>query len=150
MIVAMDVSPPGSHRPGDDLPARLTVAANPASLRSLRVAVAAAALDADAPQSIVDEFELIVSELATNVIQHTAAEQITVVFDRVADGWMIDVSDADGLDVDTLATLATAGTPDPSRLSGRGLFIVQSIMDTVELVDIGGHQHLRCCKRASA
>lgn len=71
-----------------------------------------------------------------------------MIFDRADDGWVIDVSDADALDTETLATLASGGPPDPERLSGRGLFIVHSIMDTVELIEIDGHQHLRCLKRA--
>lgn len=144
----MEASSTASDRLGESLPAQITVAAESASLHGLRTRLTALVTQAHAPNHVTEAFELAVSELATNVMQHTDAEQLTVVVDRAEDGWLIDVSDADALDTTALAALATSGPPDPERLSGRGLFIVQSIMDTVELVDVDGHQHLRCVKRA--
>lgn len=148
MIVTMGASTASSDRPGESLPAHITVAADTAELRKLRAHVVSATTQHHAPTHVTEAFELAASELATNVIQHTSAERLTVIVDRDDDGWMIDVSDADHLDTATLGSAATSGAPEPERLSGRGLVIVQSIMDAVELVDVDGHQHLRCFKRA--
>ncbi len=125
------------------MPVHVTIAADPAELGGLRSRVVALARAADAPETVVEAFELAVSELATNVIRHTAARRLTVAFDHTPQGWVLDVSDAEAFD-----ELPSATLPDPEQLSGRGLFVVQSVMDTVELIDVDGYQHIRCLKRA--
>lgn len=125
------------------MPVHVTIAADPAELGGLRSRVVALARAADAPEPVVEAFELAVSELATNVIRHTDARRLTVVFDRMPEGWVLDVSDAESFD-----ELPTPTVPDPEQLSGRGLFVVQAVMDAVDLIDVDGHQHIRCLKRA--
>lgn len=122
---------------------RLTVGADVANLGRLRQHVASAAHDTGATDDIIEQLELVVSELATNAIQYNDADTLTVSVHGDGQSWTIDVSNAGGLvDVDS-PTL-----PDSSALSGRGLFLVDSVMDRVELVDLDGRLHVRCVKFA--
>ena len=60
---------------------------------------------------------------------------------RVGCGAGLDRDDADGIESLDLSL------PGPDALSGRGLVIVQAVMDEVELVDDGGHRIVRCARR---
>lgn len=120
---------------------RLTTSSNVAEVASLRRRVAEFARRHGAAEQVVSDLELAVSELATNVAQHADTDQISVVVRCGDASWTIEVDHADGLD-----TLSDTTLPAPDALSGRGLFIVQSVMDEVELVDDGGHRRLRCSK----
>lgn len=122
---------------------RVTVAAEPAQLSQLRQRVAEAARATGADADVTADFELAVSELATNVILHAETATLTVVLQRAPQGWFLDVSNADAL-VDLSNTLAS----NPDMQTGRGLAIAQAVMDSVELVDIDGEQHIRCFRRA--
>ena len=133
-----------SRPPADRTPDhRVTVDADVAHLGALRSHVATLARASGAPDDIIEQFELVVSELATNVMQHSEAPQVTVAFERVEHGWLVDVSDADGLD-----RLNVPERPDPEQLSGRGLFLVHAMMDEVDLVEVGDTRHIRCLKYA--
>jgi len=120
---------------------RVTVDADSANLATLRAHVASLARASGAPVEIVEQLELVVSELATNVMQHSDAAEVTVAFERMDEGWVVDVSDADGLEQYGVPTMA-----DPAALSGRGLFLVHAVMDEVDLVEIDGSRHIRCLK----
>lgn len=122
---------------------RLTVDAEMSQLSVIRDHVARTARSTAASDDVVEQLQLVVSELATNAIQYNNCGTLTVDVHADDDGWVIDVSNADGL-----ASLNIPALPDPSALSGRGLFIVDAIMDRVELVDVDGRLHLRCVKFA--
>ncbi len=123
----------------------ITIVADPGLLSTLRMRVAALARETGADAATVADFELVVSELATNVIRHAdGATELTVLFAFASGHWVLDVSNADDL-----VSLAEVRLPADSEPSGRGLFIVESLMDAVELVDIDGHQHIRCFKAAA-
>ncbi len=92
----------------------------------------------------MSDLELAVSELATNVVQHTGTPEITVVLRHEPDRWVLDVSDPP-----CPGTIDAARLPEPDALSGRGLFIVQAVMDDVEIVDDDGHRFVRCSKLVS-
>ncbi|MEP1124266.1 MAG: ATP-binding protein [Ilumatobacter sp.] len=112
-------------------------------LGAVREHVARTARAANASDDIVEQLQLVVSELATNAIQYNNCGTLTVDVHADDVGWVIDVSNADGL-----AGMDLPALPDPSALSGRGLYIVDAIMDRVELVDVDGRLHLRCIKFA--
>ncbi len=112
-------------------------------LAAVRDHVARTARSTHASDDIVEQLQLVVSELATNAIQYNNCGTLTVDVHADDDGWVIDVSNAEGL-----AGTEIPALPDPSALSGRGLFIVDAIMDRVELVDVAGRLHLRCIKFA--
>ncbi len=122
----------------------LTVASDPAMIATLRHRVADIARRSGATDDDVHDLELAVSELATNVVQHTDADTIQMTFRREPSRWVLDVADADGL-----TGLDPTTVPDPDALAGRGLFIVQAVMDEVEIVDHDGQRRLRCSKRAN-
>ena len=123
---------------------KVTVAADSSMVATLRQQVGSFARDSGAAHDVVDELKLVVSELATNVVQHSASNDITMTFARMVGGWMIDVDNADGI-----AALDSYRPPAPDALSGRGLFIAQSVMDEVSLVDdLDGTRHLQCIKLA--
>lgn len=120
---------------------RLTVASDTATISSLRTRIAELARAWGADDSIVSDLELAVSELATNVVQHSDSTEITVLLRHEPERWVLDVDDADGIDV-----LDPTTAPGTDALSGRGLFIVHAVMDRVEVVDDGHRRFLRCSK----
>ncbi|MGA9275915.1 ATP-binding protein [Ilumatobacter sp.] len=120
----------------------LTVASDPAMIATLRHRVGTLVRDSGAPDGVVDDLELAVSELATNVVQHSDSPTIRMVLHREPSAWILVVDDADGLD-----ELDPSTVPDPEALTGRGLFIVQAIMDDVQIVDDAVGRRVRCAKR---
>lgn len=121
----------------------LTVIANVSQLARIREHVAAAIEESGGSPDVVDQFRLVASELATNAIEHHDGDEITVSVRGDERGWMLDVSNVEhDLQVDS-PTL-----PAPSALSGRGLFLVDAMMDQVDLVEIDGRHHVRCVKHA--
>jgi serine/threonine-protein kinase RsbW len=122
----------------------LTMPADVALLASLRQRVAKLLRDAGADDSVVADLKLAVSELATNVMQHSSASTVDVVLRHEPGRWVLDVDDAQAIDV-----LDATTPPDHDVLTGRGLFIVHAVMDEVEVVDEGGHRLLRCSKLVS-
>ena len=119
----------------------VTVDADVSRLGLLRAAVARLARQSGAPSDVAETFELVVSELATNVIQHTTNKTVTIAFERTVTDWQLLVSGANELELSE-----PRAAPDPAQLAGRGLFIV---MDRVELIEVDGQQHLRCIKHVT-
>lgn len=122
---------------------RLTVESNVSNLGRLREHVALSARETGASDDIVEQLQLVVSELATNAMKYHDADTLTVAVHGDGSSWTIDVSNADGL-----ADIEAPSLPDPSALCGRGLFLVDAVMDRVELVDVAGRLHVRCVKFA--
>jgi anti-sigma regulatory factor (Ser/Thr protein kinase) len=83
---------------------------------------------------------LVASELATNVIEHTMSPTITLTIERTPEAWMIEVSDVDHPFV--LSDVAVL--PATSERAGRGLFVVRSLVDELEVVETPTSRALRC------
>lgn len=135
-------------RDGRRLPVRttLTVVADAAELAGVRRHVGSFVRELDGgAHELADELELVVSELVTNVIQHTDADELTVSVVREPHQWALDVSQADELELDGPRTL-----PEPSSPTGRGLFVVEALMDTVTVVDAPGGRSVRCTRSAGS
>ncbi len=96
-------------------------------------------------RSIADDLELVTSELATNVIEHTNAPAITLTIEKTADSWVIQVDDV----VDPFVLADVVALPASSQPTGRGLFVVQSLVDELELVETPTSRALRCRRRLS-
>jgi anti-sigma regulatory factor (Ser/Thr protein kinase) len=128
------------------LPVRtsLRVPADSAELAAVRGHVGDFVRELDGGDDAAEEFELVVSELVTNVIQHTDAAELTVSVERDRDGWVLDVTDADDLVLDGPRRL-----PAPSSPTGRGLFVVEALMDTVTVVDTPNGRSIRCTRAAA-
>lgn len=106
--------------------------------RRVRDYVTAAGGDGD----LADDFELVVSELATNVIEHTSSPTLRIRVERTPADWILDVSDVEDSHILDDVTL-----PDEREITGRGLFVVASLVDEVSIVD-DGHRHAVRCRRA--
>ncbi len=126
----------------DDPPAghHFTVPADTAMVASLRERVGATARAAGADDAVVGDLKLAVSELATNVVQHSDAASVSVSLRHEPGRWVLDVDEADGLES------LDPSLPTAVALSGRGLIIVQAVMDEVEIVEDDGHRVLRCSR----
>lgn len=94
-----------------------------------------------AAPDLVDDFELAVSELATNVLRHTDSDSIGVAVRRIGGDWVLDVADAE-----RVPPLDSVELPAPSQITGRGLFVVISVMDNVGVATIDGTQVVRCIR----
>jgi anti-sigma regulatory factor (Ser/Thr protein kinase) len=89
-----------------------------------------------------ETIELATSELATNVIQHTRAETIDVRVATTPEQWVVVVDDAQDLELDGPIT-----APPITSTTGRGLFVVQQLMDDLDVTTLDGRRVLRCTKR---
>ncbi|MET0908921.1 MAG: ATP-binding protein [Ilumatobacteraceae bacterium] len=89
--------------------------------------------------ALAADLELVVSELATNVIEHTASTTLTVSISRTTDDWVVEVAD-----VADLGILDHVVLPDQTQASGRGLFVVESIVDAIAIVENGDSYAIRC------
>ena len=85
------------------------------------------------------DLELVVSELATNVIEHTRSPTLTVSVSRSDGDWVVDVAD-----VGDLSILDRVELPDLDEPAGRGLFVVSSIVDDIAIVEAGDAYAIRC------
>jgi serine/threonine-protein kinase RsbW len=90
-----------------------------------------------------EALELAVSELATNVLQHTVAPEIRVTLHLTDQQWIVDVASADDLELSETVVL-----PPVTDRTGRGLFVVQSVMDTVGVLDVDGERVVRATRAA--
>lgn len=128
---------------GAALEHRMSVDADMGNLASLRSQTKAFVRQGGGGSDLAEDFGLAVSELATNVVQHSDAEYITVTLRRDEESWQLEVDAAEGVpEIDTVAA------PEPSIPTGRGLVVVRAIMDDVRVVDVGGTPVLRCVKLA--
>ncbi|MFK7920209.1 MAG: ATP-binding protein [Ilumatobacter sp.] len=121
----------------------LTADTNTERLKSIRDQVVRAATECGADDETVADFELVASELTTNVIEHTTATSVMVIFRHERNQWILEVSEAHGLGGHGLSS-EPVETPD-----GRGLNITRAVMDSVYLVDIDDQRFVRCIKSAA-
>lgn len=112
-------------------------------------AFASSALEAlGAPPSLVRDYELAISELTTNFIEHGNGSAILVV---------VDFTDPDWWEVETIGFADNIGHhlthPDtwsiatPMAESGRGLGIVRRMMDDIIVLSFGPWVSVRCRRR---
>jgi len=85
---------------------------------------------ADAPSEVVEEIEIMVSELATNCVRHTVTD-FTVSVERSDREILVEVTDSGG-------GMPTVRRPEPSEPSGRGLRIVQELADSFGVRELRG------------
>jgi anti-sigma regulatory factor (Ser/Thr protein kinase) len=119
----------------------ICVPAEASELSGIRSDVRAYIRGAGGDASLTGDLELVVSELATNVIEHTSSQVITVLVERDEAGWLIQVAD-----VDDVSILDSVSLPPATSLTGRGLFVVRSLVDTLEVVDTETLRAVRCTR----
>ena len=120
---------------------RVVTPADTAEVSSLRREIRAF-IERHGDNDVADEMELVVSELATNVIDHTGSDSIDILIERDERRWTVDVADAD--DIPPLDDIVA---PALDSMSGRGLIIVQAVMDSVEVRELGDARTI-CCRRS--
>ena len=123
---------------------RLSTRTDTHNLEWLRRMVRAFMNSHRSPPDVVDDLELVVSELGTNVIRHTDSDVLTVRLALVAGHWILDVADAEDL-----AALDDIALPPPDASHGRGLYIAAELMDDITTVEIGGRCFVRCTRTAT-
>jgi serine/threonine-protein kinase RsbW len=96
--------------------------------------------------TLIDDFELAVSELATNAMQHGAGASVHVRLD-VDEGMVSAVVDAETDHPGSIGRVETWRIAPPEAINGRGLGIVAAIMDVVEFSGDHGRAVFRCCGR---
>ena len=123
-----------------------TFGATPASVRAIRAFVRDALSGADVSDEVGADVELVVSELATNAIEHGAGDELVVEVD-VTRAWLevavTCVSDA----APALRAWRTWAIAPPDARSGRGLGIVRRLMDDVHVETRDGRMTVRCRRR---
>ncbi len=122
----------------------IRVPARPGELARIRSGVRAYIEEAGGESDVADDLELVVSELATNVIEHTSSKSITVVIERTGTGWIIEVAD-----VEDTSLLDHISLPPATSLTGRGLFVVRSLVDTLEVIETATARAVRCMRLAN-
>jgi anti-sigma regulatory factor (Ser/Thr protein kinase) len=122
----------------------IRVAARASEISGIRARVRAFVAQTGGDDRIADDLELVVSELATNVIEHTSADTISVLIERDDAGWTMQVADADDASM-----LDRVSLPPATARSGRGLFVVRSLVDTLELIETASARAVRCTLSAS-
>jgi anti-sigma regulatory factor (Ser/Thr protein kinase) len=102
-----------------------------------------------AEPAVVHDLALAVSELAANVVQHSGTAWVLVrVDDDDPEWWTLEVVGGPRQLPDHLRDPArwTVAEPD-SRRGGRGLGIVRSVVDEVEVDERGDELAIRCRRR---
>ena len=132
-----DPSEPATPDSSDSPSLTTTITAAASELSGLRSQIAGFSRRHGGGDDIVDDLELIVSELATNVIRHTERTEVTTTIrvdhiagrsDSTDHRWTIEMTGA--RDVPGIDELKT---PAVDQKAGRGLLIVRSIVDHVEI-----------------
>jgi anti-sigma regulatory factor (Ser/Thr protein kinase) len=95
---------------------------------------------------VVDAFELAVSELATNAIQHGSGDEIDIQLSAARDG-LVAIVAADSERVGDIGAVDSWRIAPPEAISGRGLGIVAAVMDSIEFSGDGGRAVFRCRRR---
>lgn len=111
---------------------RRTFDAVPASARAARHFVAALLRSSGATAGVIDDFSLAVSELVTNVIEHTDGLHVEIIVD-VADPewWAVEVVGGAPLAPAWMLAPEMWTVAGAHQVSGRGLGIVSQLMDDV-------------------
>ena len=114
-------------------------------LAGLRRVVRSYVESAGGDGATVDDLELVVSELATNVIDHTTSPTISITIERTPDSWVIQVADVG----DRFVLSNIAALPPTFERTGRGLFVVRSLVDDLEIVETPTSRVIRCSRRST-
>lgn len=119
---------------------------DPSQLAEIRRFVRTWFAQRDVPTNVIDDFELAVSELATNATQHGAGATIEVELAVDGHGFSAVVA-ADTEHATRIGAVDSWHIAPPDAMSGRGLGIVAAVMDVVEVDGDAGRAVFRCHRR---
>ena len=123
----------------------LEVRADPGEIGGARHAVVGHLAELGVPMAVIDDIELVTSELVTNAIVHPRPERRSNVVHV-----HVDVSDEIAMSVANVGTTAAIPPVDawqpasPAAMSGRGLGIVRRLCDEVAVEQRGDLAVVRC------
>jgi anti-sigma regulatory factor (Ser/Thr protein kinase) len=125
-----------------------TFDAVPTSARSARQFVTATLGENGATATAMGDFALVVSELATNIIEHGNGPQLTVWVDVSDPGWWgVEVVGSASSTRTKLSSPDTWTVAGAEEISGRGLGIVHHLMDDIATDTTDGQVSVRCRQR---
>lgn len=125
-----------------------TFAAVPTSARAARQFVSSTLRAHGAADSVINDYALVVSELATNIIEHGDGSDLVIFLDVADPDWW-------GMEVVGGATTASPDVLEPASWtvadadepSGRGLGIVRYLMDEIVTDTADSQVSIRCRRR---
>ena len=130
------------HAPGAE---RRAFAAVPASAGAARRFVTELLQLHGAPPSVISDYSLVVSELVTNVIEHSDGSQLEIGLDVAdPDWWQLEVAGGPPVAHKQLRAPETWSVAGAQEVSGRGLGIVRQLMDDVAIRTDDGQIIVRC------
>ena len=123
-------------------------ASRPASCRAVRLFVGDFLRAHGASDTTIKDYQLVVSELAANVVEHGNGSEMTVVVD-VGDPlwWDVHVTDGPAFSRSQLLRPHAWAVAHPSQISGRGLGIIRQLMDDIAVINTDGHVSVRSRRR---
>ena len=121
---------------------KIQIPSHPRYCDVARMAVTGIASDAGFSELDVEDIKMAVSEACINVIQHAYDEDLHPLFLTFTydDSKMI-ITIADegkGFDTEKIKANAKPISPESPKTSGLGLFIIQNLMDDVQILSIEG------------
>ena len=127
-----------------------TFDAVPSSARAARQFVTALLQDRGAPVGVVGDFSLVVSELVTNVIEHSNGFEVDIIVDvDDPDWWVLEVVGGAPAAPKRMLAPEMWTVANAHEVSGRGLGIVRQLMDDV-VTDVSPDRiSVRCRRRRS-
>ena len=120
----------------------------PATARASRVFVTEILRRHGASETVIGDYALAVSELATNIIEHGSGSDVTVCVD-VTDPqwWEVEVVGGSSAPPDEVLHPDTWRVAKADEVSGRGLGIVRHLMHDVVAGTTDGRVSIRCRQR---
>ncbi len=128
-----------------------TFEAVPTNARAARQFVAEILRQHRASTRVISDYELVVSELATNIIEHGNGSRLVICVD-VADPewWEVEVVGGTSTATDQVFQPDTWTVAGADQASGRGLGIVRHLMDHIASDRTDGLVSIRCRRRRTA
>jgi len=113
---------------------KMEIPANPDYVSILRLTISGIANKLGFSMDDIEDMKVAVSEACTNAVKHSEGKKVNIRFNLLKNGIEIEIQDnGKGYDVNSIET------PDLSnpKENGLGLFIIQTLMDEVNIESIG-------------
>ena len=114
---------------------KMEISANPEYVSIIRLTTSGIANKVGFCIDDIEDLKVAISEACTNAIKHSLEDRFTIVYSIIENGLAIEVID-NGKGYDT----ASVRQPDLDNLkeNGMGLFIIESLMDEVNVESVQG------------
>ena len=131
--------------------AECTLAAVPSSARAARDFIGDYLRESRAPQAVIADCQLAVSELASNVITHGEGSELFIAVDASdPQWWLVEVASSMVIGATNMLLPESWVVTGSDRISGRGLGIVRRLMTDIVVTIDAGRVSTRCRQRRTA